>query len=132
MRRIYLMGIAWAVGMASGAPVAMAQSQAIARAVLQTIDFPGNGYVTETVSVTIAPRAVVPRHTHPGVEMGYLTSGAGTLSVDGQPVRTLKVGDSWAIPEGVAHALRNTGDQPEQIVATYVVERGKALASAVP
>jgi quercetin dioxygenase-like cupin family protein len=132
MRHTCLLGIAWVVGMLSGSPAVMAQQQAITRTSLQSIDFPGNGYITESVWVTIAPRGVVARHTHPGVEMGYLASGEGTLSIDGQPVRVLKVGDSWAIPEGVAHGLSNTGDQPEQIVATYVVEKGKALATAAP
>lgn len=132
MRSTRMLGIAGVIGMLSGLPAAMAQQSDITRTPLQSIDFPGNGYVTESVLVTIAPRGVVGRHTHPGVEMGYLASGTGTLSIDGQAERLLKVGDSWAIPEGVAHGLRNTGDQPEQIVATYVVEKGKALATAAP
>jgi quercetin dioxygenase-like cupin family protein len=106
-----------------------AEQQALTRATLQSIDYPNDDYVTESVLVTIAPQGVVRRHTHPGVEMGYVISGAGTLSVDGAPVRSIKAGDSFAIPEGVVHGLRNTGDEPERIVSTYVVKKAMPLAT---
>jgi len=111
---------------------AIAQQSGIKRTDLQTIDFPGPDYVTESFLVTIAPQADVKRHTHPGVEMGYLISGRGTLSIEGNPERTVKAGDSWAIPAGTPHALRNAGNQPEQIVVTYVVKKNEPLASSVP
>jgi quercetin dioxygenase-like cupin family protein len=132
MRKTHMLGIAWFIGASFIVAPAIAQKQNVTRAVLQSIKFPGVRYITESVLVTVAPQAVVGRHTHPGVEMGYLVSGAGTLSIDGQPVRSLKAGDTWAIPEGVVHALRNTGDQPERIVATYVIEKSKPLATVAP
>jgi quercetin dioxygenase-like cupin family protein len=132
MRKTHMLGIAWFIGASFIVAPAIAQNQNVTRAVLQSIEFPGDRYMTESVLVTVAPQAVVGRHTHPGVEMGYLLSGAGTLSIDGQPVRSLKAGDTWAIPEGVVHALRNTGDQPERIVATYVIEKSKPLATVAP
>jgi quercetin dioxygenase-like cupin family protein len=132
MRKTHMLGIAWFIGASFIVAPAIAQNQNVTRAVLRSIEFPGDRYMTESVLVTVAPQAVVGRHTHPGVEMGYLLSGAGTLSIDGQPVRSLKAGDTWAIPEGVVHALRNTGDQPERIVATYVIEKSKPLATVAP
>ena len=124
--------IACLVATGLGLPLANAQERAFTRKTLQTVDFPRDNYVTESVFVTIAPGGSVGRHTHPGVEMGYVIAGAGTLSIDGQPVRLIRAGDSFAIPEGVVHALRNTGDQPEQVVSTYVVEKNKPLATPAP
>jgi quercetin dioxygenase-like cupin family protein len=108
---------------------AMAQQTGIERRDLQKIEGPAPGFTTESFLVTVVPKAVVSRHTHSGVEMGYVISGAGTLSVAGQSVRTVKSGDSWAIPADVPHELSNTGQEPERIVATFVVRDGKPLAS---
>jgi quercetin dioxygenase-like cupin family protein len=129
MRKTHLLGIAWFVGASIVVGPALAQQQSVTRAVLQSIDFPGGRYIAESVLVTIAPQAVVGRHTHPGVEMGYLVSGESTLSIEGQPVRLLKAGDTWAIPEGIVHGLRNTGNEPERIVATYIVDKSRPLAT---
>jgi quercetin dioxygenase-like cupin family protein len=115
----------------AGAPAAHAQQSGLTRTPLQSIDFPDN-YTTASFVVTIAPKAKVARHTHPGVEMGYVLSGEGTLSVDGQPDRKVKAGDSWAIPGGTPHAAVNTGSKPEKLVVTYVVEKGKPLATPAP
>jgi quercetin dioxygenase-like cupin family protein len=112
--------------------LANAQQQALTREALQSVNYPRDNYVSKLVLVTIAPNAVVGRHKHPGIEMGYVIAGVGTLSIDGQPERLIKAGDSFAIPEGVVHGLRNTGNRPEQIVSTYVVERNKPLATPSP
>ncbi|GAB2917545.1 cupin domain-containing protein [Paraburkholderia jirisanensis] len=111
---------------------AFAQQQAITRTTLQSVALAQTGYTIETVSIVVAPHAAVARHTHPGVEMGYVIAGTGTLTVAGQPVRMIKAGDTWAIPEGTPHALSNTGDQPEQIVSTFVVQKDQPLSSAAP
>ncbi len=109
-----------------------AQTSPITRTQLQKIEAPDPGHSVESYLVTIAPQAFVGRHTHPGVEVGYLVSGSGTLTVDGAPERTLQPGDSWAIPAGTPHSLHNSGDQPEKLVVTYVLEKGKPLTSMVP
>ena len=41
------------------------------------------------------------RHTHPGVETGYVLEGELDLLIDGQPPKKLKAGDSYQIPAGV-------------------------------
>ena len=38
-------------------------------------------------------------------------------------------GDSYLIPAGKIHDARNTGDAPVKVLATYVVEKGKPLAT---
>jgi len=113
-------------------PSARAQASATARTELQQLEAPDPSHMVETYLVTIAPQATVARHTHPGVEMGCLVAGSGTLTVQGQPEQWIKVGDSWAIPAGAQHTLHNPHDEPEQLIVTYVVEKGKPLSVPIP
>jgi quercetin dioxygenase-like cupin family protein len=79
----------------------------------------------------IAPNVSIGRHTHPGPESGYVLTGEAVLSVQGQPDRHLKAGDSYQIPAAVVHDARS-GPHGAKVIATYVVEKGKPLASPAP
>jgi quercetin dioxygenase-like cupin family protein len=46
--------------------------------------------------------AVVPMHTHPHEQTGYLASGSITMQI-GDESRELSAGDCWMIPGGVPH-----------------------------
>jgi mannose-6-phosphate isomerase-like protein (cupin superfamily) len=61
----------------------------------------------------------------------FVPGGEGTLQLEiaGQPPRTLKAGETFFIPAGVVHDGRNTGTAPAKVLATYVVEKGKPVAS---
>jgi quercetin dioxygenase-like cupin family protein len=37
------------------------------------------------------------RHTHPGIETGYVLEGTTLLAIDGEAPRTLRAGDSYSI-----------------------------------
>ena len=105
----------------------------ITRTILQTTNYPGDQYQTVTAYVVIAPGGLAARHTHPGVEIGYVLEGEGDLMVAGQPVRHIKAGDSFMNGAEVPHAFQNTnGDKPTKILSTYVVDKNKPLASAAP
>jgi quercetin dioxygenase-like cupin family protein len=56
------------------------------------------GYVTINADVEIEPGVMVARHTHPGIESGYLLEGGIDLPIQGQPTRTLKPGDGFTVP----------------------------------
>jgi quercetin dioxygenase-like cupin family protein len=71
------------------------------------------------------------RHTHFGPELGYVMEGGMTLLVEGKPPLVLNPGDSYQIPAGVVHDAR-TGDKAAKILAVYVVEKGKPLATPAP
>ena len=47
--------------------------------------------------------AILPPHTHPHEQIGYLVSGALDFIIDGQKY-SAQPGDSWAIPGNVEHA----------------------------
>jgi quercetin dioxygenase-like cupin family protein len=105
--------------------------EGIRRTPLQKTDFP-DGYTTITGIAEIQPGVSAGRHVHPGIETGYVLEGETVLSVDGLPDRTMKAGDSFTIPAGVPHDARVVGNGPAKVLAVYVVERGKPLATPVP
>ena len=111
---------------------AQAADAPIIRTPLQSVDAPDTAHSVQSYLVTVAPHAVVPRHTHPGVEMGYCVSGMLMVSVTGQPDRPVKPGDSWAFTTDAPHSLVNNGEVPAQLVVTYVVEKDKPLSSPAP
>jgi quercetin dioxygenase-like cupin family protein len=54
-----------------------------------------------------------------------------TLLVEGQPPKEIKVGESYQIPPGAIHDAK-TGPSGAKLIATYVVEKGKPLATPAP
>ena len=108
---------------------AIAQQPAIKRTVLRSIDYPA-GYTTVTAIVEIAPGACSGRHTHPGIDSGYVIQGDFVLKIDGKPDQTLKAGDSYETSPQVVHdACSISGNK---LVDTFVAEKGKPLASPAP
>jgi quercetin dioxygenase-like cupin family protein len=78
-----------------------------------------------------AAGAVVPRHTHPGDEIGYVLEGELTIEIDGKPPQKLKAGDTFFVPAGTIHAAKNTSKAAAVALSTYIVEKGKPLATPV-
>ena len=112
-------------------PTLGTSAPSIRRIPLQKFDVPGTAFETVIGIAEIAPDASIGRHTHPGVESGYVLEGELTLMVEGQPAKTLKVGESYVVPNGAVHDAR-TGPAGGKIIASYVVEKGKPLASPAP
>jgi quercetin dioxygenase-like cupin family protein len=75
------------------------------------------------------PGGAAGKHTHPGEELGYVLEGTLQLEVAGQPPRTLNAGEVFFIPAGVVHDGKNIGSGPAKVLATYLVEKGKPVAS---
>jgi quercetin dioxygenase-like cupin family protein len=108
---------------------AIAQRAGIKRTVLRSIDFPA-GYTTVTAIVEIAPGACAGRHTHPGVDSGYVIQGDFVLKVDAKPEQTFKAGDSFETQPLMPHDACSVSGT--KLVDTWVIERGKPLASPAP
>ena len=102
------------------------------RKLLSKIDGPMAGYETLVMEVEIGPGVLIPRHTHPGIESGYVIEGVIELPIQGQQTRTLKAGDGFQVPPETPHAGAKNGDKPTKVVSTYVVQKGKPLASPAP
>jgi quercetin dioxygenase-like cupin family protein len=116
---------------ACAALVALAQTPAIKRTVLQKVDLNAEREVV-MAQAEIAAGGQSGRHTHPGVETGYVLEGSMKLEVEGEAPRMLKAGDSFAIGYGKAHNAIVTGDKPVKVVSSYSVEKGKPLATPAP
>jgi quercetin dioxygenase-like cupin family protein len=56
------------------------------------------------VEVTLEEGAVMPPHTHPHEQIGYLASGRLLFEV-GDERRELSAGDSWLVPPNVPHQV---------------------------
>jgi quercetin dioxygenase-like cupin family protein len=112
---------------AQGTPTAT--TPGVTRKILAQTDGPVPGYVTINVEAEIEPGVMVAQHTHPGIESGYVLEGGLDLSIQGQPTRPLKPGDGFQVPPETPHAGGKNGDQKTRIAITYVVEKGKPLAS---
>ena len=125
-----LVAIALPATTASGqSPAPSASPPAIKRTPLQKADVPAGTYEVVTGTAEIAANTNIGRHSHPGIETGYVLEGELTLLVEGQPPQRLKPGDSYKIPERAIHDARS-GDKPAKVLAVYIVEKGKPLASA--
>jgi quercetin dioxygenase-like cupin family protein len=93
------------------------------------MDGPAPGYMTLLVEVTVEAGVVVARHTHPGIESAYVMEGGFELPIQGQPTRMIKAGDGVQIPPETPHAGGKAGETKSRILVTYIVEKGKPLAS---
>jgi len=101
---------------------------AIKRAILQRFDL-GSDREVVTAIAEVPPGMAAGRHTHPGPETSYVVEGSATLEVEGEVPRLVKAGDSFAIPAGKVHDAKVVGDKPVKVLATYIIEKGKPLAS---
>jgi quercetin dioxygenase-like cupin family protein len=103
----------------------------IKRTILQKVDVPTANYETITGIAEISPNVNIGRHTHFGPETGYLMEGEMTFLVEGKPPVALKPGDSYQVPPGAPHDAR-AGEKGAKVLAVYVVEKGKPLATPAP
>ena len=109
-------------------PAMTQQTATIKRTPLQKFDVPGTNYETVIGMAEIVPNVLIGKHTHPGPESGFMLEGDMTLLVDGQPPLEVKTGQSYKVPPGAVHDAK-TGAKGAKVIATYVVEKGKPLAS---
>ena len=111
------------------AAAAIAQPAPFKRTVLQTVDLSIPGREAVTAVAEIQPAAAVGRHTHPGEEIGYVLEGTVLVEQEGKPAATLNAGQTFFITSGAIHNATNKGAGAARILATYVVEKGKPLAT---
>ncbi|MBD0275782.1 MAG: cupin domain-containing protein [Acetobacteraceae bacterium] len=118
-----------AVGLAAtGVKAQPAQTPGITRTVLQSTDL-NDTHMTVLVRLEVAPGTPIARHTHPRIESFYILEGELEFSAQGQPDKVVKAGEGGQVPPYTPHGGRAGGDRPMKAVITYVVEKGKPLAS---
>jgi quercetin dioxygenase-like cupin family protein len=112
---------------AQGAPPAA--TAGVTRKLLSQTDGPTPGYVTMLMEATIEANTPVARHTHPGIESAFVLEGGFELPIQGQDTRMLKPGDGFQIPPNTPHAGGKPGTARTRVLITYVLEKGKPVAS---
>jgi quercetin dioxygenase-like cupin family protein len=112
--------------------IVAAQQPAFKRTVLQQADISVPGREVVSAVAEFEPRATPGMHTHFGEEIGYVIEGTFLIEQAGKPSVTLQAGGSFLIPAGTVHNATNTGAGKGRILATYIVEKGKPLATLAP
>jgi quercetin dioxygenase-like cupin family protein len=107
-----------------------AQEPPFKRTVLQQGDLSMAGHEAVTARVDIPQGVSVGKHTHPGEEVAYVMQGTLQVEIEGA-TKTVKAGEPFLIPAGKIHDAKNIGTGPAQVLATYIVEKGKPLATPV-
>ena len=108
-----------------------AQQSGFKRTVLQQQKLSVAGREAVTAVAEFQPGGTVGRHTHPGEEIGYVLEGSIVLEQEGKPPVTLTVGQTFFIPNGQIHNATNKGASTARVLANYVVESGKPVATPV-
>jgi quercetin dioxygenase-like cupin family protein len=108
-----------------------AQQPGFKRTVVQQKDISVPGREAVTAVGEFQPGASPGRHTHPGEEIGYVLEGSLLLEEDGKPAVTINAGQAFLIPPGTIHNATNKGPGTARILATYIVEKGKPVATPV-
>ena len=109
--------------------VLAAQQPAFKRTVLQQSDISAPGREVVSAVAEFDPKATPGPHTHFGEEVGYVIEGTFLIEQAGKPAVTLQAGGSFLIPAGAVHNATNAGMGKGRILATYIVEKGRPLAT---
>jgi quercetin dioxygenase-like cupin family protein len=112
-----------------GVSTSNAQQPGFKRVELQKHDLGIPGRETVQARGELEPGAAVPRHTHPGEEVAYVLEGQVLVEIEGKPAATLKAGEVFFVPAGQVHAVKNVGKSQAKVLSTYIVEKGKPLAT---
>jgi quercetin dioxygenase-like cupin family protein len=95
-----------------------------------------SGLVGRTILVSLPPGSPgAPPHRHPGPIYGYVTRGAITFELEGQPERVVRAGEAFFEPGGdvIHYQGANALDSEESaLVATMICEPGAPVLTVVP
>ena len=129
-RRTAHLGVASLVALVAALAAVSAQAPAVKRTMLQQGDLSVSGREAIMGKAEFpAGGGTTGRHSHPGDEISYVLDGSVRLEIDGEKPRTLKAGDYFMVTNGKIHNAVNVGPGTATVLATYVVEKGKPLAT---
>lgn len=81
---------------------------------------------------TSQPGEVGGWHSHPGAVFNVVTSGTITIEDGCGGEDTYKAGEAFEKLDGRVHRWRNTGNEPETELNTFIVPQGSPLAISLP
>ena len=71
-------------------------------------------------------------HTHPGDCIGSVVEGSVELLVDGQPARSVAVGEAYNNLRGTVHGFRNVGGGQARLLNNLVADKGAPRTQMIP
>ncbi|MEU9119985.1 cupin domain-containing protein [Streptomyces sp. NPDC048506] len=101
----------------------------VTRTLLQEHPSPAEGWEAVQTLVRIPRHKESGRHSHPGIEVGYIIRGDVLMEFDDGPPLRLSTGDPFFIPDGVIHNARNVGTVTTMMLSTYVVDETQPLVT---
>ncbi|MEX2984222.1 cupin domain-containing protein [Streptomyces sp. C36] len=101
----------------------------VTRTLLQRHPSPAKGWDTVQTLVEIPRGKESGRHSHPGVEVGYIVRGDVLMVFDDGHVLRLRTGNPFFIPSSAVHNARNVGTVTTMMLSTYVVDETKPLVT---
>ncbi|MFC8715093.1 cupin domain-containing protein [Streptomyces sp. NPDC057197] len=101
----------------------------VTRTLLQQHPSPAEGWAAVQTLVRIPRHKQSGRHSHPGVEVGYIIRGDVLMEFDDAPALRLRTGDPFFIPSGAIHNALNVGTVTTMMLSTYVVDETKPLVT---
>ena len=110
---------------------AAAPATGFKRTLVQQADLSTAGREVVQAIAEIQPGAESGRHTHPGEEVAYVLEGTVMLEVQGKPAVAKKAGEAFIIPPNTVHNAKNTGKAVAKVLGTYIIEKGKPVATPV-
>ena len=113
---------------ALGVGALQAQQAGFSRVAIQDRDLGIEGRHAVVARAEFSDGGVAAPHTHPGEEIGYVLEGTLQLEIAGQPPVIVKAGQGFFVPANTVHGGRTVGG-PAKVLATYIVEKGKPVAS---
>ncbi|MER6167617.1 cupin domain-containing protein [Streptomyces violaceorubidus] len=111
------------------APAGTDPTEGVTRTLLQEHPSPAEGWEAVQTLVQIPRHRESGRHSHPGVEVGYIVRGDVLMEFDDRPPLRLRTGDPFFIPDGVIHNARNVGRVTTMMLSTYVVDETQPLVT---
>lgn len=81
--------------------------------------------------IELKPGAVAGPHMHAGMVTGYIESGTFEFQLKGEPLKTLKAGDTFFEPPGSHHLVaRNPDPSSKTVIIAFVVNpKGAPLST---
>jgi len=86
----------------------------------------------EVKQIEFKPGQVTGLHLHPCPVTGYIAKGTVSFQVEGEPVKTLKAGDSFCNPRGSVHSIVSADSGDSTVFSTWIVDKGKPMSTPVP
>lgn len=121
------------LALAAAIAASPAAAQDLKRTIMQRVDVPTSAAHETVIGTVEVPKGgATGRHSHFGVEMIIMVEGEMDVLIDGEAPKHLKAGDSLAIPAGKVHDAKTTGSTTAKAAVTWVVEKGKPMATPAP